>query len=108
MAVQAEKDQYKHLLDTELGALMFPTQLSECQDTHCKREDHLEAVNWFAVEMMEVVQTAGETALPFLKAGKAEKSDARILWESKTVQWNVVFLAQRVKVVRKIDKYSGS
>ena len=50
---------------------MFPTQLSECQDTHCKREDHLEAVDWFAVEMMEVVQTAEETALPFPKAGKA-------------------------------------
>ena len=46
---------------------MFPTQLSECQDTHCKREDHLEAVDWFAVEMMEVVQTA----LPFPKNGKA-------------------------------------
>ena len=54
--------------DTELGALMFPTQLSECQDTHCNRE---EAVNWFAVDMMEAVQTAEETALPFPKAGKA-------------------------------------
>ena len=50
--------EYKYLLDTELGALMFPAQLSECQDTHCKREDHLEAVDWFAVEMMEAVQTA--------------------------------------------------
>ena len=63
--------EYKYLLDTELGALMFPTQLSECLDIHCKRENHLEAVDWFAVEVMEAVQTAEETALPFPKAGKA-------------------------------------
>ena len=39
-----------------------------------------EAVDLFAIEMMEAVQTAEETTLPFPKAGKAgEKSDARIL-----------------------------
>ena len=67
MAGQAKKGQYKYLLDTELGAFMFPTQLSECQGTHYKREDHLEAVNWFAVEMIEAV----EIALAFPKTGKA-------------------------------------
>ena len=44
MAGQAEKDQYKYMLETKLGALMVPTQLLDCQDTHCKCEEHIEAL----------------------------------------------------------------
>ena len=73
LAGQAEKDQYKYMLDTELGAVMVPAQLSDCQDPHCKSEEHIEALNWFAVEMLEAVQRAGEKTLPFPKAGKAGK-----------------------------------
>ena len=73
MAGQDEKEQYRFMLDTELGAIMIPTQLSECQDTHCMNKEHLEAVDWFAAETMEAVQRAGEMTLPFPKAGKSEK-----------------------------------
>ena len=35
MAGQDKKEQYRFMLDIELGAIMIPTQLSVCQDTHC-------------------------------------------------------------------------
>ena len=72
-AGQEEKDLYKYTLEAELGAIMIPTQISECKDTHCKAEEHLEALDWFAAEMMEAIQRAGERTLPFPKAGKVGK-----------------------------------
>ena len=73
LAGPEEKEQYKCMLDTELGSVMIPSQLSNCQDTHCKDEEHLEALDWFAAETMEAVQRAGEQTLPFPKAGKSER-----------------------------------
>ena len=50
---------------------MTPTQLSNCQDPHCKDEEHLEAIDWFTAETLDAVQRAGESTLPFPKAGKS-------------------------------------
>ena len=36
LASKEDKDNYKYMLDTELGTVMIPTQMSECHDPHCK------------------------------------------------------------------------
>ena len=73
LADQLEKEHYKLTLEAELGAIVIPTQILECQDTHCKQEEHIEAIDWFTTETLEAVQRAGEKTLPFPKAGKAGK-----------------------------------
>ena len=57
----------------KLGAVMIPSQLSECKDLHCKKEEHIEAVDWFAAEIMEAIQLAGEETLPFPGDGSEGK-----------------------------------
>ena len=57
----------------KLRAVMIPSQLSECKDLHCKKEEHIEAVNWFAAEIMEAIQLAGEETLPFPGDGSERK-----------------------------------
>ena len=60
MAGRAKKYQNKYMLDTKLGNLMVPTQLSDCQDTYWKCEEHIEALDWFAVEMLDTLPKAGK------------------------------------------------
>ena len=64
-----EKEHYSYLLDSRLASVMVPVQVSECRDVHCKNEEHLEAIDWFAAEVIEAVQTAAETALPCPRPG---------------------------------------
>ena len=64
-----EKNLHELTLNNKLEAIMVPTQLSECKDLHCRREEHIDAVNWFTLEIMEAIQSAGEETLPFPTAG---------------------------------------
>ena len=73
MATKENKENYKYMLDTELGSVMIPAQLSDCQDPHCKDKEHLMAIDWFVTETLEAVQRAGEQTLPFPKAGRPTK-----------------------------------
>ena len=73
MANLLEKEQYKLMLEAELGAIVVPTQLLDCKDTHCKQEEHIQAIDWFTTETLEAVQRAGEKTLPFPKAGNTGK-----------------------------------
>ena len=69
-----ERNLHELTLNRKLEAIMVPTQLSECKDLHCRREEHIEAVNWFTLEIMEAIQSAGEETLPFPKAGKGGRN----------------------------------
>ena len=73
LAGQKEKEMYKYKLDTNLNHIDIPTQVSDCHDPHCKDGEHQDAIDWFAAEIMEAVQRAGEETLPFPKAGKQRK-----------------------------------
>ena len=73
MAGQEEKQNYRYMLNMELGAISIPTQLSECHDPHCNDEEHLEAIDWFSAETMEAIQRAGEITLPLPKVGNTGK-----------------------------------
>ena len=73
MASQEEKERYKYQLDINLQHIAIPTQVSECNDPHCKEEEHLEAIDWFSAETLEAVQRAGWSALPCPKAGKSRE-----------------------------------
>ena len=68
-ASQEEKERYCYLLDSRLDSVMVPVQVSECRDLHCTQQEHLEAIDWFAAEVIEAVQTAAETALPCPRPG---------------------------------------
>jgi hypothetical protein len=68
-ASQEEKNLHELTLNRKLEAIMVPTQLSECKDLHCRREEHIEAVDWFTLQVMEAIQVAGEETLPYPKAG---------------------------------------
>ena len=59
-----EKQMHQFVLDRKLEAIVVPTQISECEDLHCKLEEHIEAVDWFTTEVMEAIQSAGEETLP--------------------------------------------
>jgi hypothetical protein len=73
MASQEDKEKYRYRLDTELGSIVIPTQLTECQNPHCKSDEHTTAIDWFVAETLEAVQRAGEDTLPCPKAGKLGK-----------------------------------
>ena len=60
MASQQEKERYKYQLDTNLGNIAISTQVSECHNPHCNEEEHLEAIDWYAAQLLEAVQRAGE------------------------------------------------
>ena len=68
-----EKQLIEMTLNLKLEAIMIPTQLLESEDIHCKNEEHLEAVDWFATEVMEAIHLAGEETLPFPGAGMEER-----------------------------------
>ena len=55
LAGQKEKEKYKLKIDSDLSTIVTPTQLSDCHDPHCKEEEHLEAIDWFATKMLEAV-----------------------------------------------------
>ena len=69
-ASQEEKNLHELTLNRKLEAIMVPTQLSECKDLHCRREEHMEAVDWSTLQVMEAIQVAGEETLPYPKAGR--------------------------------------
>ena len=68
-ATGEEKEQYNIMLEARLRSIMVPVQVSECQDIHCKDEEHLEAIDWFTREVLEGVQAAAEATLPCPRAG---------------------------------------
>ena len=57
-ATKEEKEMYNYLLDTRLEHIMIPVQVTECRDMHCQNPEHLQAIDWFAAELMEAIQTA--------------------------------------------------
>jgi hypothetical protein len=63
-ASSEEKDHYRHLVDLRLSSIMVPTHVSECRDVHCHNEEHKEAIDWYATEVLMAVQDAAEEALP--------------------------------------------
>ena len=73
LASEEEKEMYKYRLEDSLKTIMVPTQITECQELHCKDEEHLAAIDWLSTEVLEAVQRAGEESLPFPKAGSLKK-----------------------------------
>ena len=59
---------FEYVLNSKLDAIATPTKVTECRDIHCKKEIHLEAIDWHTAEVLEAVQATGEAALPYPKA----------------------------------------
>ena len=76
-ATQYDKNMYKYVLETKLNAIAIPTQITECSDVHCNDEVHRQAIDWFATEVLEAVQTAAEETLPIPKISN-EKDKQKI------------------------------
>ena len=79
-----EKELHEIILNLKLGAIMIPSQLSECKDLHCKKEEHIEAVDWFAAEIMEAIQLAGEETLPY----PGDRSEGKKKFHKVTPEFN--------------------
>ena len=73
LANDEQKDQYKYLLDVRLASIMIPTQVSDCQDVHCRDPVHLEACDWYTAEILEAVQDSAENSLPVPQGDKKGK-----------------------------------
>ena len=56
-----------------MRSIIIPTQLTECRDPHCKKEEHIAACDWFAAELLEGIQDSAEETLPKPKEGGSNK-----------------------------------
>ena len=100
LATAQEKEQYSYQLDTRLGSIMIPTQVSECKDVHCRDPIHLEACDWYTAEIMEAIQDSAENSLPVPK-GESEANDKKKIttgfntnvkpFKEKALFWNAVW-----------------
>ena len=76
IASKEQKEQYKLLLENRLESIKMPTQVTECENVHCRDPVHLEALDWAATELLEGVQDCAEATLPVPKAGEAKDRKA--------------------------------
>ena len=85
---------FKYILDAILVAIATPTEVTDCRDLHCRNETHLKAIDWHTAEVLEAVQAAGETALPYPKTegqSKGKKSTPGFNTEVKPFKDTALF-----------------
>ena len=72
-ATQEEKDMYKTCLDEQLCEITVPLPLISCIDVKCTNPAHCDMVDKLATEVLEAVQTAAESSLPYPASRQGDK-----------------------------------